>query len=230
LNSVSLTRLVKGHLVWLYFLVMKILIFLFSLLFTTNYSFGQLYSGNDTLPPYTVFIFSSGFHTGAVIKISEVSREIWPEIDDFSHMEYADVGWGDFDYYQRPGFDPYLALKAGFWPTASVIRVAGYENPNFMFFDNDGLMKIEMDKSEFDELCRFIHQAYQHDALGAPIVTSVFPGVKFYLARRTYHFMRTCNTWLGMAFRNAGIPIHSIGIILAHQLFFRLEPYGEYVE
>ena len=43
----------------------------------------------------TVYVVGHGWHTGLVLRVSDVSPDTWPKIRDFSDMHFVELGWGD---------------------------------------------------------------------------------------------------------------------------------------
>lgn len=173
---------------------------------------------------YTIYLVKYRWHTGIVFNKNAIDTTIWRESNDFSNCKYLDIGWGDKDFYIHRGFDLGLAIKALFYPTPSVLRIEALE---FQLADyikfSDAALKIKIDSCGFNNLLRFIHNTYKHDAKNKPeIVTSRNNGmVKFYKAKGKYSIFNTCNTWAAKGLNKAGIKI-STDIILSQQLFKEL--------
>jgi uncharacterized protein (TIGR02117 family) len=173
-----------------------------------------------------VYVVQQELHTGIVIRQAEVDPEIWPEIRDFKNFQWVDVGWGDFDFYQAPDNDPYLALKAIAMPTASVLRVDGFQISPERYYGNYKKLKFCFTPEQFEKLCRAIASAYKRDEKGNVLVSESEYGLRFYKAKGKYHLMNTCNTWVAEMFRKSGIKNRVAGIITAGQLFSSLDKFS----
>ena len=79
--------------------------------------------------PYTIYILNQGWHTGIIIKVSDVNENDFSEINNFKHSEYLDIGWGDEAYYRVPGIDLKLAARALFAPTPSALKIVAFNIP-----------------------------------------------------------------------------------------------------
>ena len=173
-----------------------------------------------------VYVIQQELHTGIVFRQADVDPEIWPEIKDFETFRWVDVGWGDYDFYQAPDNDPYLALKAIAVPTISVLRVDGFQISPDRYYGNYKRLKFCFTPEQFEKLCRAIASTYKRDEKGNVFVSESAYGLRFYKATGKYHLMNTCNTWVAEVFRESGFKIRVTGIITAGQLFSRLAKFS----
>jgi uncharacterized protein (TIGR02117 family) len=172
----------------------------------------------------TVHIVQQAWHTGIILKTSDVSRNDFPLIENYQHANYIDVSWGDEKYYQIAGRNILLALRAVLFPTRAVIRLVSFNEKISTRYDAERQIQIVLDSTEFSNLCRFVSQSFIRDVKGDIVPSTVYRQSKvFFLARRKYHLFRTCNTWVALAFKNAGFDVSSFLVITAGQLFNRLE-------
>lgn len=167
--------------------------------------------------PKTVHVVSHGWHTGLVIRRADIPEGIWPVPHNFAESEYVEIGWGDRDFYQAPEATWGLAIRAGLWPSESVLHVVGVTAPPAHYFAGSPLVAIPVSDDELRELSTFVHDAYAKDASGRAI--RLGPGhyghSAFYLAREKYHLLSTCNTWSARALRAAGCPTTPLPAVTA---------------
>ena len=114
-------------------------------------------------------IVNHGWHTGLVIRRADILEGIWPEQHHYADAEYVEVGWGDRDFYQAEQVSLGAALKAGLWPTESVLHVVGVTAPPAHYFAGSALVEIPVSDGELRELSAFVHDAYARDASGRAI-------------------------------------------------------------
>jgi hypothetical protein len=107
-----------------------------------------------------VHIVSHGWHTGLVIRRADIPEGIWPEPHHYADAAYVEVGWGDRDFYQAEQVSLIAALKAGLWPTESVLHVVGVTAPPGHYFAGSPLVEIPVSDGERRELSAFVHDAY----------------------------------------------------------------------
>jgi uncharacterized protein (TIGR02117 family) len=173
---------------------------------------------------YIIYLVKVRWHTGIVIKKSLIDTALWPESKDFKNFDCIDIGWGDKDFYMDTGFNIWLAVKALFYPTPSVLRVAAI-NYSIMDYINssDASLEIKLDSTGFNHLLIYIHNSYkQNKEKKAVIISAKNNGyVKYYNAKGKYSILNTCNTWVAKGLISAGIKI-SAYVYLTQQLFKEL--------
>jgi uncharacterized protein (TIGR02117 family) len=177
---------------------------------------------------FYVYLIKQRWHTGLVFEKAKVDTFIWNEINSINDKSFVDVGWGDKDFYQHPGFDAELAFKALFYPTESTLRVEEINIPIKQYAEiSDIAVRIELTQNQFNDLCRYVHDTYlrnENDEL--VIFSEQYNGnIKFYKAKGNYHIFNTCNSWIAKALKHAGFDI-SENIILAEQLFNEAQEFG----
>ena len=84
---------------------------------------------------YQIYLIKQYWHTAVVINKEDIDTTIFPEVNFFNDAGLIDVGWGDEEFYQYPGFDSGLAYKALFYATPSTLRVEGIGIPKQNYFD-----------------------------------------------------------------------------------------------
>lgn len=173
------------------------------------------------------YLVRERWHTGILLPTTFARRCI-PEAAHLPEAAWVDFGWGEADFYQTPGFDLRLALKAILRHNASVMRLAAVPAELHRFYGHDSwLLPLCVDSARAYRLCSFLQQSLQRDSTGRALLSSVQANgwVRFYRARDTYWGLHTCNTWVARALQAAGFPIPWRGVVLAEQLFALLQRY-----
>ena len=175
----------------------------------------------------TIYLVKIRWHTGIIFKTQQVDTSAWKFIEDFREFRYVDVGWGDEAFYQHPGFDLDLAVKALFEKTASALRIAGFNRSIKDYLSGtDYAEKLVLSKKEFEQICSYIQSSYFIDKNKPVVLSSHLNGaVKFYKAEGWYTVFNTCNTWIARGLSGAGLKIDD-HIILSEQLFRETVKYG----
>ncbi len=160
-------------------------------------------------PGRTVYLVSHGWHAGIVIRRADIETAVWPQHNDFPGVQYLEVGWGDKDYYMTPDPHPGITLKAGLFPTASVLHIVGFSGEVTRYFPRSEVIRLDLSEAGFQQLCRYIANSYSRDEAGhtQPLGPSLYGSGRFYLSRESYHAFNTCNVWTARALRAAGCPI-----------------------
>lgn len=178
-----------------------------------------------------VFVVRQQIHTGIILTVNQHLLTLIPELKEFSDKNFVDIGWGDEAFYQYPGFDIYLAAKALFLPTNSVLRVAGFNSALTSYYGKEStIIELSLSKSSYEKLTTFISSEFWKDSSGNVIETSGRgSSIVFYKARSIYSLLFTCNTWIAAGLNEAGIPINPTGIIIVEQLLREVSKHGKVI-
>ena len=157
----------------------------------------------------TVYVVGHGWHAGIILDTAEIDANDWPEIADFKHRRYVEVGWGDEGFYRSKSVSLGLAARAIFTPTPSVLHVVGFDvHPQQVFVGSD-LIELRVSEEGYRRMCRSIQETYALDANGRS--ESLGPGMygdsRFYRARGSYYYPNTCNVWTAKTLQQAGLPM-----------------------
>lgn len=169
----------------------------------------QLASYEETPSQKTIYVVGHGWHTGIVLKRSDVSTEILPEMETFADVDYVEFGWGDEGFYRAKKITPSLVFKAAFLPTPSVLHLAGFEGKVKRFYQMSDIIEVKIDNDKFDDMCRFISKTFTRDENGESSILG--PGLygesSFYRSHEKYYAPKTCNVWTARALKKAGLPV-----------------------
>ena len=179
-----------------------------------------------------IYLVSHGWHVGLVIRRTDATAAHWPEQEDFPDATFLEVGWGDRDYYQDPDPGVGKLLKAGLWPTKSVLHIVGFSRRVTAYFPRSEIIRIDVPEAGVDALAAYIHDAYARDDEGRPLALG--PGLygesRFYAGRQRYHVFKNCNTWAARALRAAGVRVRPAEILTADDLLAQARPFGETIQ
>lgn len=117
-------------------------------------------------PAASIYVVTQAWHTGIVMRRADARADLWPEVDDFPNARWLLVDWGDRDYFPAASFSFWYGLKALFWPTASVVRVIGFDAPPPRQFAGTELVRIGLAREGLEALNRYIGAAFERS--GAP--------------------------------------------------------------
>ncbi|MGZ8436524.1 MAG: DUF2459 domain-containing protein [Candidatus Binatia bacterium] len=181
--------------------------------------------------PKFVYVVSHGWHTGIVIARADLP-ENWPGLEDFARADYLEFGWGDAEFYPAKEGTLWLAIKALFWPTPSVLHVAGITGNVTAFFPASRMVRINLLESGFVRLLRFIRDTYWlgNEGRAIPVAAGLYGDGNFYQARGKFYFPKTCNYWTVVALREAGFPVIPLLAVTAGGVLSQVERHGELVQ
>ncbi|MGQ0654160.1 MAG: DUF2459 domain-containing protein [Betaproteobacteria bacterium] len=166
-------------------------------------------AGATESPEVAIYVVRHGWHTGIALPRAEVPRGALPEAAHFAQAKYIEIGWGDRDFYMSPGFNVWYAVKALFWPTASVLHLVGLERvPSEEFRD---VAELRVTRAGFRALLDYVSSSFERPASEAvlPLGPGLYGTSAFYPSHEHFHLFKTCNVWIARGLRSAGLPIAS---------------------
>ncbi len=191
----------------------------------------NLYPPQTGEPTRSVYVIGHGLHTAIAVKRADIPETLWPESAHFAGSAYLEVGWGDAVFYPDPAPNLWEICKAAFWPTPSVLHVAGLPLPPEQFFEAGPIIEVQLSQPGLRRLCRFIADTFERDRDGQPIPLG--PGQygdsRFYRARGKFYLPNTCNTWVAKALRAAGCPITVPYTSTAGNVLYQTRRFGKIV-
>lgn len=185
-------------------------------------------TGSSEQHPFTVYILNQCWHTGIVLKVSDISENDLPEVKTFTGNQYIDIGWGDEEYYRIPGFDLPLALRALLSPSSSALKIRTLNIPIETYYETfTYCIAFHLTGDEFRTLCKYIGDTFMRNGSKSTLLENRGNIVYFYKAVGDYHLFNTCNTWVADALENSGIPVSTSMIISGSDLFNSIKDYGK---
>ncbi len=170
---------------------------------------------------HSIYLIKQRWHTAVVFHKEEIDSNLFPVIKYLSNANLIDIGWGDAEFYQYPGFDSGLAWKALFYSTPSTLRVEGIYITKKQYFDvSEIVVELEINDEQLISLLNYINETIWRNSEGVYQILSTqhLNQVYFFKAYGNYHLFNTCNTWLAVGLKQIGFEIED-NIILTEQLF-----------
>lgn len=168
-----------------------------------------------------IYLIKQRWHTAIVIQNKYINTTIFPEARLFGKYKLIDIGWGDAEFYQYPGFDSGLAMKALFLKTPSTLRVEGIALSSESYFDiSEIVVRLNISKKQLEKITTYISNTVYKDYNSKPVILSKagLGRIIFFKANGEYYLFNTCNTWLARCLSDAGIKIRN-NLILTEELF-----------
>ena len=168
----------------------------------------ELYPENEDRRPVSVYVLDHGWHTAIALEGEHVSEKI-PEHDRFPDSRFLMFGWGDNKYYPAERATVSLFLRAAFWPTGSVLHVAGFEETPAVRFSERKVVEIRVSEAGLDRMTEYIAGRFKLDEDGELLFSGdgLYSNSAFFKAKGTYYFPRTSNKWTARTLRKSGFPI-----------------------
>lgn len=179
-----------------------------------------------------VYLVRHSWHAGIAVRRSDIPDGRWPVLQDFPEAAYLEVGWGDGRYY--PARDPGIGtlLRAGLWPTKSVLHVVPVFASVRRTFRHNTIVRVPVGPDELDAILDFVAASFEVDSTGATTTSGsgYYVGSHFYRARLPYHVFNNCNHWASAALEAAGCDVRPRWTFTVGQVMRQAEACGTLVQ
>jgi uncharacterized protein (TIGR02117 family) len=139
---------------------------------------------------------------------SKFLKKFFPPLHkEFANKSYLEFGWGDESYYPDPDPSIFTGIKALFWPTDSLLHIAGFDTSPEKFFGRKNIFLIKMEEKQYINLISYIKESFMLNKDNQPILygKGIYSFTSyFYSAKESFHLFSTCNTWTAKAFSQSG--------------------------
>ena len=150
----------------------------------------------------TVYVVRHGWHAGIALRRADIP-ETWGSMRrDFPTARFLEVGWGETRYYPGHTRGLWGVLRAGLWPTGSVLHVVPVPGPIEATFPQNTIVRIPVGPDELEALGRFVAASRANDTTA--VEPGFYPGSRFYRSGLSYHAFNNCNHWAAAALEAAG--------------------------
>jgi len=172
----------------------------------------------------TVYIVNHGLHTGIILAKKDADPYMH-SFDDFKNARYVEIGWGDETYYQAEKKTLWMATRALFWPTDSVLHVAALQTDPVAYFSNSEVVQLKLSKTGFIRLAEFIDNSFALNKKREIIKlgSGLYGASRFYRAEGSFHLFNNCNTWSARAIRSSGFPISTFYVFTGSNVMYQLK-------
>ncbi|PSQ90883.1 MAG: DUF2459 domain-containing protein [Bacteroidetes bacterium QH_2_63_10] len=156
-----------------------------------------------------VYVVRHGWHAGVAVRRADIPDGQWPVLDDVPNARYLEVGWGEARYYPGESRGVWGMLRAGLWPTGSVLHVVPIDGPVRSRFSRHTVVRVPVGPVELDALVAFVAKSFAVDSTGKAAFAA--PGYyldsRFYQSPLPYHVFNNCNHWAAAALEAAGCDV-----------------------
>lgn len=182
---------------------------------------------------HAIYLVEHGWHAGIAIARADIPPATWDVLADFPEARYFEVGWGDADYYQADDPGMGTTLKAGMWPTESVLHVAALRDPPAEAFARRTVIRILVSEKGLEALLTFIRRHHVHDEAGAvvPLGSGLYgDGSRFYAAEGRYHALNNSNVWAARGLEEAGCSMAPARALIVRSLLAQTRACGAVIQ
>lgn len=153
-----------------------------------------------------IYISSNGVHLDFVIPRSYLNEDRLRELHIPEDAEYVSFGWGDKGFYlQTPNWSDLkfsVAFKALFLKSESAMHV------DYHYGRSESWTSLALCRDQFMVIEEFIFAHFEKTE-GGHFQKIDFEGYNstdsFYEAEKSYNLILTCNEWVNLALKKAGV-------------------------
>lgn len=163
-----------------------------------------------------VFVTSNPVHAEIVMPIESTVinwRKQFPTNwfpQETGQATHVAIGWGDRGFFLKTptwaDFKVSVAANALFMPSDTCMHVT--MKPSVTTGPNTRPVRIS--EQQYTQLVNYINDAFRRDSKGQVVqVKGEHYGWNdaFFESHGTYHFLNTCNSWVGRGLQRAGMPV-----------------------
>ena len=177
---------------------------------------GLIPVNNDFIPSENgieIFLVSNSVHSDIILPLDHPEFSWRDQFaaedfdDDISVATHVAIGWGDKGFFiSTPTWEDLKAstvANALFWPSGTCMHV----NMTRADFLTSDARSVKISRPQFMQLSKSIQASFK--GAGVPITpidcANYGTSDRFYEARGSYHLFNTCNSWVGVQLRAAGV-------------------------
>jgi hypothetical protein len=166
-----------------------------------------------------LYVVDRGWHTEIGLATDEIAGPLAAIADTLPGARYLTFGFGDHHYLMRRETD-FLDMLRATLPGEGAMLVTGLRTPLLQAFGDGAVIPLRLSRTGLQGVSNFLWDSFDKDRNGTPIrlADGPYPGSVFYAAAAGYDGLHTCNTWVAEGLQAGGLPIVSVGVVLAGQL------------
>jgi len=173
-------------------------------------------------------VLHRGLHTGVILRTADIPPDTWRQHNNFPSAQFLEAGWGDSQGYRYP-WTTGIVLRAMFDSKESVLLVHAFSGSPTNEYAGVAkeVIEVQLSKTGFARLCKYIQDTYALDPQGRPIpLPTVYPEENFFRANGHYSMLNNCNNWTARALRAAGCPICPRCCVLPRTVMAKTRRFG----
>ena len=164
-----------------------------------------------------VFLIRRGWHVDVALAAADLGPSLRSLQTDFPAAHFLVVGFGDRRYLLHKGHGNFLAAL---WPGPGLVLVTGVRGSLEDGFGQGAVVELQVSRVQLDSIQQFVWRSLtQQDGRITPLQDGPYAGSLYYESTQRYSGLHTCNTWAAQAMQAAGLPIRSVGVELAGELW-----------
>lgn len=153
-----------------------------------------------------IYLHSNGVHLDIILPADMITATLRQQLQQGPDTKFFGIGWGDKGFYlDTPTWaelSPVVAIKAMFLPSPTAMHVTSHRSPSEQW------SYVDITQEQLDTLNAYISAYFSVDTAGKiqEIPDAGYTSRDhFYEAEGNYSCFMTCNTWVNVAMKQAGI-------------------------
>jgi hypothetical protein len=167
-----------------------------------------------------VYVVRRGWHVDVGMALTDLQPPLQMVAAPFPGSRYLLFGFGDRRYLVRGG-----NLLAALWPGPGIILATSLRTPQLGdAFGDENVIQLRLSTQQMRALQGFIWATLlSHEGSAKPLAPGPYPGSAYYEAVQRYSALHTCNTWAAEALKSGELPVESVGVEFAWQLWHQVQ-------
>jgi hypothetical protein len=169
--------------------------------------------------PTTIFVARRGWHIDIGFSTSDLEVQLQSVAGSLPDSRFIFFGFGD-KHYLVAKHKNFPGLLGALWPSPGVMLTTGLAAAPEEAFGNEHVVRLRVTVAQARSAQAFVwNSLLRQDGVLAFYGMGPYPESVFIGAVPKYSAAYTCNTWAAQVLRAGGLPIHSVGVIFAAQLW-----------
>lgn len=171
-------------------------------------------------PRTVIYVARRGWHIDIGFGASDLTLPLAAVAADFPNVHYLFFGFGDRRYLAATNKN-FPNMLAALWPGAAVLLVTGLVAAPGEAFGAEHVIRLEVTSAEAQAAQDFVWNSLAKPATAGLnfYARGPYAGSLYYSALPRYSALHTCNTWAAEVLQAADLPIHSVGVVFAGELW-----------
>jgi len=180
---------------------------------------GEQESALRAQPQTIIYVARRGWHIDIGFDVSDLGTPLAAVAADFPGARYVFFGFGDRHYLLARN-KSFPSLLAALWPGAGMMLATGLIAAPEEAFGAQHVVRLKVSAAQAQGTRDFVWGSFVNaDGAVSFYAKGPYDGSLYYSAIPIYSAAYTCNTWAAEALRATGLPIHSVGVVFAAQLW-----------
>ncbi len=168
-----------------------------------------------------IYIARRRWHIDIGFDVADLQSPLDSLAPQFPGVRYLFFGFGDQRYLLAKDRNAPVMLAA-LWPGRGMILATALKSSPDDAFGAAHVIALNVTRAELQAAFGFLQRTLGDvTAPIRPYAPGPYEGSLYLISRAKYSALHTCNTWAAEALKASGLPVHSVGVIFAGQLWMQ---------